>query len=221
MHIYCKISCAPEWLSCVTSGVLQDTVLAPLLFLCFINDLPNGILSKIKLYADDVLLYNTIHTQQDCEQLQKDLDLLGNWADKWKMVFNHHKCELLRITNKKHPTLYKYYIQAKYLGVTLSHNLSWSEHIKQITSKANRTKGFFQHNLHKCPSITKSNCYKAMVKPILKYTAVIWSPHTQRDINMIERSQRQAARFVMNNFSSYASVTQMLTNLKLAHTCSM
>ena len=138
------------------------------------------------------------------------------------MVFNHHKCEFLRITNKKHPTLYKYYIQekvikevihAKYLGVTLSHNLSWSEHIKQITSKANRTKGFLQRNLHKCPSITKSNCYKAMVKPILEYAAVIWSPHTQNDINMIERSQRQAARFVMNNFSSYASVTQMLTSL--------
>ena len=206
----------------VTSGVPQGTVLAPLLFLCFINDLPNGILSKIKLYADDVLLYNTIHTQQDCEQLQKDLDLLGNWADKWKMVFNHHKCEFLRITIKKHPTLYKYYIQkkeikevihAKYLGVTLSHNLSWSEHINQITSKANRIKGFLQRNLHKCPSITKSNCYKAMVKPILEYAAVIWSPHTQRDINMIERSQRQAARFVMNNFSPYASVTQMLISL--------
>ena len=69
------------------------------------------------------------------------------------------------------------------------------------------------YRLHKCPSITKRNCYKAMVKPILEYAAVIWSPHTQRDINMIERSQRQAARFVMNNFSPYASVTQMLTSL--------
>ena len=52
-----------------------------------------------------------------------------------------------------------------------------------------------------------------MVKPILEYAAVIWSPHAQRDINTIERSQRQTARFVMNNFSSYASVTQMLTSL--------
>ena len=78
----------------------------------------------------------TPYTQQDCEQLQqKDLDLLGNWADKWKMVFNHHKCKFLRITNKKHPTLYKYYIQkkvikevihAKYLGVTLSANHQYS-----------------------------------------------------------------------------------------------
>ena len=52
-----------------------------------------------------------------------------------------------------------------------------------------------------------------MVKPMLEYATVIWSPHTQRDINMIERSQRQTARFVMNNFSPYASVTQMLTSL--------
>jgi len=206
----------------VTSGVPQGTVLAPLLFLCFINDLPKGILSKIKLYADDVLLYNTIHTQQDCQQLQKDLDLLGNWAAKWKMVFNPQKCEFIRITKKKHPTLNKYYIQnkeikevthAKYLGITLSHNLSWSEHIKKITNKANKTKGFLQRNLHKCPLTTKSNCYKAMVKPILEYASVIWSPHTQKDINMIERCQRQAARFVMNNYSSYASVTQMLNTL--------
>ena len=114
---------------------------------------------------------------------------------------------------KSAPAQYKEVIHAKYLGITLSHNLSWSEHIKQITSKANKTKGFLQRNLHKYPSATKSNCCKAMVKPLSEYAAVIWSPHTQSNINMIERSQRQAARFVMNNFSSYASVTQMLTSL--------
>jgi len=77
----------------VTSGVPQGTILAPLLFLCFINDLPNNISSKIKLYADDVLLYATIHTEQDCYQLQKDLDSLGKSSDKWKMVFNPQKCK--------------------------------------------------------------------------------------------------------------------------------
>ena len=86
--------------STVTSGIPQSTVLAPLLFLCFIY-LPNGILSKIKLYADDVLLFATIHSEQDCQQLQRDLDSLGKWADEWKMVFNPKKCEFLRITNKK------------------------------------------------------------------------------------------------------------------------
>ena len=112
---------------------------------------------------------------------------------------------------------------AKYLGVTISHNLTWSEHIKQITNKANRTKGFLQRNLHNCPPETKSKCYKAMIKPILDYAAAIWSPHTQKDINTIERSQRQAARFVFNNYSTYAaSVSQMLSNQpQLAITCTL
>ena len=87
-------------LTSMTSGVPQGTVLAPLLFLCFINDLPNGIMSKIKLYVDDVLLYNTIHSQEDCHNLQQDLNLLEEWATKWKMSFNLQKCEFLRITNK-------------------------------------------------------------------------------------------------------------------------
>ena len=106
-----------------------------------------------------MLLYATIRTEQDCNQLQKDLDALGKWADDWKMVFNPQKCEFLRIANKKHTILAQYNIQnkpikevnhAKYLGVTISQNLSWSEHTKQITSKANRTKGFLQRNLHNC-----------------------------------------------------------------------
>jgi len=154
--------------------VPQDTVLAPLLFLCFVNDLPDGISSKVKLYADDVLLYTTICTEQNCQQLQRDLDSLGKWAKDWEMVLNHSKCEFLRIANKNHPIPSQYKIQdkeikevahVKYLGVTISHNLTWSKHIKQITNKANRTKGFLQRNLHNCPSETKNKCYKVMVKP--------------------------------------------------------
>ena len=73
------------------------------LLLCFINDLPNRITSKIKLYADDVLLYTTIHSQDDCHRLQQDFDTLEQWALDWKMSFNLQKCEFLRITNNKKP----------------------------------------------------------------------------------------------------------------------
>ena len=96
------------------------------------------------------------------------------------MLFNLQKCEFLRVTNKKHPILAQYSIQketirevihAKYLGVTIDQHLSWSEHIKQITNKANRVKGFLQRNLHSCPIQIKSNCYKALVKPISEYAS--------------------------------------------------
>ena len=100
------------------------------------------------------------------------------------------------------------------MGVTIDQHLSWSEHIKQITNKANRVKGFLQRNLHSCPIQIKSNCYKALIKPILEYTSIIWAPHTQKDIRVLEKVQRNAARFVHNNYSHYASVSEMLRCLK-------
>ena len=77
-----------SYLATVSSSVPQGTFLAPLLFLCFINGIPSGISSKIKLYADNVLLYTNIYSQDDCHNLQQDLNLLEEWATKWKMMFN-------------------------------------------------------------------------------------------------------------------------------------
>ena len=77
------------------SGVPQGTVLGPLLFICYINDLPNTIKSKIRIYTDDTLVYNCINTIDDCIQLQRDLAELEKWAKVWQMEFNPLKCELL------------------------------------------------------------------------------------------------------------------------------
>ena len=82
----------------VMSGVPQGTVVAPLLFLCYISDLPENVSSKVRLYADDVLIYNS---KEDCLMLQEDLNSLQLWANKWQMMFNTDKCELIRITNTK------------------------------------------------------------------------------------------------------------------------
>ena len=131
----------PPTAPCISCMLVQHTYS---LFLCFINDLPNRITSNIKLYADDVLLYATIRSPDDCCRLQQDLNTLEQWASDWKMSFNLQKCEFLRITNKRQPILSQYTLQnqsikevtcAKYLGVTIDKNLSWSEHIKQITKR--------------------------------------------------------------------------------------
>ena len=88
-----------------------------------------------------MLLYTTIRSQEDCHRLQQDLNTLEQWVADWKKLFNLQKCEFLRITNKKHPILAQYTLQsktikevthAKYLGVTIDKNLSWSEHIKLL-----------------------------------------------------------------------------------------
>jgi len=85
----------------VLSGVPQGTVLAPLLFLLRINDLPACVNNKVKLYTDDVLLYSYIHSESDCIALQQDLDRLSEWAHTWLMEFNSSKCEHnMRITKE-------------------------------------------------------------------------------------------------------------------------
>ncbi|MEW8541896.1 MAG: reverse transcriptase family protein [Candidatus Thiodiazotropha sp.] len=87
----------------VTSGVPQGTVLSPLLFLAYINDMPKCVQSEIKLFADDSLLYRRVRSSADCHQLQEDLDKLQEWEQKWQMAFNADNCEVIRITNKKGP----------------------------------------------------------------------------------------------------------------------
>ena len=82
----------------VTYGTPQGTVLAPLLFLCFINDLPHNITSTVRLYANDIILYRFIHLAEDCCNLQQDLLTLEKWAKKWNMSYNIQKCEFLWIT---------------------------------------------------------------------------------------------------------------------------
>ena len=87
----------------VISGVPQGTVLGPLLFLIYINDLPDRVNSQIGFFADDSYVYKTINNTLDCLQLQKDLDALTKWENEWSMEFHPDKCKLLRITNKLTP----------------------------------------------------------------------------------------------------------------------
>ena len=206
----------------VTSGVPQGTVLAPLLFLCYINDLPTNINSYIKLYADDVLIYRPIRSLDDCKILQEDLNAIDQWAVHWQARFNPDKCEHIRITNSKNPIFSTYFIQntliqtvpnVTYLGVTINEHLSWSNHITNITKKANATRGFLQRNISSCPSSIKEICYKLMIRPIIEYASTIWAPHLQNEILKLESIQRKSARFVLNDYARLSSVTSMLQKL--------
>ncbi|KAI8488363.1 hypothetical protein Bbelb_339590, partial [Branchiostoma belcheri] len=118
----------------VASGVPQGTVLGPLLFLLYINDLPDQLDSTVRLFADDCLLYVELSTQTDSQLLQKDLNTLEEWQSKWLMQFNPEKCYIMHITNKRtpHATSYQFCGQAlattkihPYLGVTLTSGLKW------------------------------------------------------------------------------------------------
>jgi len=193
----------------VISGVPQGSVLGPLLFLCYINDMPENIKSTIRLYADDALLYREIYSPEDSRILQEDLDRLQEWAKCWLMKFNPVKCEYLRVTNK----MIRQVSHAKYLGVYIDETLSWNFHVDFICNKANIIRSFLQRNLKQCPSSVRERFYLTLVRPLLEYACVVWSPYRLNNIQKIEKVQRKGARYVYNNFSSYSSVSAMLSRL--------
>ena len=112
--------------------------LAPLLFLCFVNDILEFVHCKIRLYADDILLYSGINSPDVCLRLQADIDNLFSWSEQWQLHFNPAKCEFLQITNKHNPISHSYTLDnssikevhsAKYLGVTINSKLMARSHL--------------------------------------------------------------------------------------------
>ena len=158
------------------SGVPQGSVLGPVLFLIFINDLPDNIGSSVRLFADDCVLYRNIHSLQDCLTLQEDLTSLGQWEADWQMKFNVAKCHSMRVTRHQHhkQILFDYSLHnqtlenfqsAKYLGITITDNMDWGQHVSEISSKVTKTLGFFRRNLAFAPRSTKEVAYKTLVRP--------------------------------------------------------
>ena len=207
----------------VLSGVPQGTVLGPLLFLLYINDIPGQLTSACRLYADDCILYRQIETQADASSLQNDLEVLEEWEKIWKMKLNIDKCMVLSVTLKSNPITSHYILHnqqltpvhsAKYLGVTIDSKLSFNDHVDSTCKKANSALAFLRRNFRLCQRKIKVDLYLTYVKPILEYAASVWSPHTGYAMNKLENIQRRAARFVMSNYSRTSSVTEMLNSLK-------
>ena len=208
----------------VLSGVPQGTVLGPLLFLLFINDLPSVVKSQVRLFADDCLMYRPIHSIQDQMSLQSDLKSLEEWADTWGMKFNALKCQILSISRSKRIS-YFYNLcghilqtvdQAKYLGVIISEDLSWSPHVQSVYNRASSSLGFLRRNLRRCPAKLKETSYITLVRSIMEYACPIWDPYLLKDSYSLESIQRKAARFIKGDFHTTASVTAMLKDLGLS-----
>ena len=206
-----------------TSGVPQGTVLRPLLFLMYINDLPDGLNSTVRLFADDALLYGTICCDEDTADLQNDLYRLEDWQQKWQMEFNPSKCKIMCFTTRRDPPKREYVFCGEileeverhpYLGVMLDNKMRWSPHVETITSKANKILGLIKRNLWNCPKTVKETAYKTLMRPKLQYACSAWDPHHQKDKAALERIQRKAARFVTGNYDRTTSVTEMLQDLQ-------
>ena len=164
----------------VKSGVPQGTVLGPLMFLAYINDINESISSSIRLFADDCVVYSTISTPCDAEQLQDDLNHIYAWSEKWQMKLNTDKCVLLRCTRSLTPVQYTYTLndralisksQHPYLGIVFDSSISWSTHIQIVGNRAMKILNFVKRNLTNCSTTIKKQAYLALLRPIMEYAS--------------------------------------------------
>ena len=142
------------------------------------------------------------------------------------MSFNAKKCQVIRITPKNRPPLPATYIlhghtldtvdASKYLGVTISNNLTWDRHIDNTIGKGNKTLGFIRRNLKDCTKPVKSAAYTSMMRPTMEYASSVWDPTNRKKIGNLEKVQKRAARFVFNNYTDRTPgcVTKMVESLK-------
>ena len=209
----------------VLSGVPQGTVLGPLLFSLYINDISSDIESEIRLFADDCVCYREIKDEEDTMKLQRDIDRLGSWARKWGMRFQPVKCNMMQLTRKRIKKIHASYTlegtnlenveSIKYLGVTITSDLRWNTHVSNVCTKANRTLGFLRRNLYSCPQEVKEAAYKGLVRPVLDYGSSVWDPPGVVLQEELESVQKRAARFVTGNYNyETGSMTGILGQLK-------
>ena len=204
-----------SWLP-VKSGVPQGSILGPLLFLVFINDLFSVNLSEgssILVYADDILLFKPLSSPSDLSALQQDVDLMGTWISANYLSVNEvkSKCMLISrsrsrqlnfaiLVNGKPLECVKHF---KYLGLWISHDLSWSYHIEAVCSRARRMLGFiYRYFSPHCNASTILTLYRAHILPTLDYASVVWDPHLKKDQQLLNSVQHFALKIASRSWNS-------------------
>jgi hypothetical protein len=186
------------------AGVPQGSILGPLLFLIFINDIIENIQCDIRLFADDTCLFDiNENVDQSISNLNKDIITIIEWANKWCVSFNPSKTVVMNISYKKpmlpqSPLYFKGQVlnfvdNHKHLGIVLNNKLSWENHISYVIEKVANRINLIRKIQYRVPRKCLENIYKTMILPIIDYGDVLY-PVLPKCINQrIEFVQRQAA----------------------------
>ena len=193
-----------EWRT-VTSGVPQGSVLGPIMFLIYINDMPEGVRSYMNMFADDAKIMRRVTNMEDCNMLQNDLDKIYEWSKKWQMEFNTSKSCVMKMGRSKYRPHKDYQLgkktiievsEEKDLGVTIQNNLSPEKHINRIFGKTYSMLQSIGLSFNYLDENMMKKILTTLIRPQLEYAAVIWSPHMKKHVKKLERVQRLATRMI-------------------------
>ena len=201
----------------VTSGVPQRRVLGPLFLLVYINDIQRNISSKLRLFADDSLLYRQITKPEDEDILQKDTNKLSEWAKLWQMNFNRplyskmphtQNKKIHRASKDQTSPMCMYYMEGEplsdvehhpYLGVELDSSLSCDLHLANTRSKSTRVINMIRRNFTIGTNMNIPQAlYFSLVHPHLEYACTVWDPHHKTKIDKLEKSKTRPLALLPN-----------------------
>ena len=187
----------------VLSGVPQGSVLGPLLFIIYVNDMDRNLLNKLLKFADDAKLYGRVNGEDGIRGLREDLGRLVEWSEEWGMIFNEVKCKVMHFGANNIEANYQInghvldvVEEERDLGVIVSNTLKVSAQCVKAVKTVNKILGLIKRTFTTRQKDIIINLYKSLVRPHLEYCMSAWRPHYVKDIELLEGVQRRATKLI-------------------------